>query len=283
MVLNLNKHKGITSHSAVTEVKKLLNVKKAGHAGTLDPIAEGVLIICLGESTKITGYLAELNKIYTVRMKLGERTDTFDSEGRIIEKVQDFCIETERILTTLKGFEGKLLQKIPPYSAVKKDGVPLYKLARKGIKFDTPLKEVFIERLEFLEFDGVYLKIRVHCSKGTYIRRLCDDIGISLGTFAHVTELRRDAIGHFNVKESFTIDDLKDGRFSLIPPDDALKHLYALRLNKIEAKALKNGQAVFLKDGEILTNKKVRLYDGDKFFGIGRVEDKMIRLERLIR
>jgi len=284
VLLNLNKPKGITSQEAVTKVKKILKIKKAGHTGTLDPIATGVLLVCLGEATKLAGYLINLDKEYVITMKLGERTDTFDSEGKVIEKVEEFHVTEDMVRDVLEGFRGRQIQKVPPFSAVKRDGIPLYKLARSGVEFERPLKEVTIHSIELLEFQKEFIKIKVRCSKGTYVRTLVDDIGLRLGTFAHITGLVRTAVGPFRVEESFSFEDLKEGRFNLIPVDEGLSVYPEIRLKGSEARALKNGSFILIpltlkfNEGTIL-----RLYDESGFFGMAIVRGGRLKPERIVR
>jgi tRNA pseudouridine55 synthase len=283
-LLNLDKPQGITSQEAVTKVKRLLKIKKAGHTGTLDPIATGVLVICLDEATKLAGYLINLDKEYVITMKLGERTDTFDAEGKVIGKVEDFNVTEDMVREVLDKFRGRQIQKVPPYSAVKRGGVPLYKLARSGMEVERPSREVNIYSIELMEFQKEVLKIKVRCSKGTYVRTLIDDIGLRLGTFAHITGLVRTAVGPFRIEESFSLEDLKEGRFNLIPVDEGLSVYPKIRLKGSEARALKNGSFIPVpltlkfNEGTIL-----RLYDESGFFGMAIVRGGRLKPERIVR
>jgi tRNA pseudouridine55 synthase len=283
-LLNLNKPQGITSQEAVTKVKRLLKIKKAGHTGTLDPIATGVLVICLDEATKLAGYLIDLDKEYVITMKLGERTDTFDAEGKVIGKVEDFNVTEDMVREVLDKFRGRQIQKVPPYSAVKRGGIPLYKLARSGMEVERPSREVNIYSIELMEFQKEVLKIKVRCSKGTYVRTLIDDIGLRLGTFAHITGLVRTAVGPFRIEESFSLEDLKEGRFNLIPVDEGLSVYPEIRLKGSEARALKNGSFIPVpltlkfNEGTIL-----RLYDESGFFGMAIVRGGRLKPERIVR
>lgn len=283
MLLNLNKPKGITSQEAVTAVKRILRIRSAGHAGTLDPIATGVLVICLEESTKFAGYLSNLDKEYIVTMKFGERTDTFDAEGRVIERKEDFEIPEDKLREVIKNFTGRQVQKVPPFSAVKKNGIPLYKLARKGMDIERPLKEVNIYSIELLEFNPPLAKIKVNCSKGTYVRTLVDDIGINLGSFAHITELTRTAAGPFRIEESFTLEDLRKEKYKLLAPDAGLIGFPELRLKEPQVSAIRHGKFIDLpltlrvKEGSL-----IRLYDEDGFIGLGIVRGRKIKPERLL-
>lgn len=284
MLLNLNKPKGITSQEAVTAVKRILRIKRAGHTGTLDPIATGLLIICLEESTRFAGYLIEFDKEYIITMKLGERTDTFDAQGRITDSVKDFSVSEGDIRKVLEGFKGRQIQKVPPFSAVKRGGIPLYKLARKGMDVERPLKEVIIYEIELLEISLPFVKIRTACSKGTYVRTLVDDIGMRLGTYAHISDLVRTSVGPFKIEDSFTLEEVKEGKALLLPPDTGLSGFPELRLREREAGMLKKGMFLPLpittrfKEGTIL-----RLYDETGFFGLGVVRAGRVKPERLLR
>src|SRR4030043_105960 len=181
LVINLNKPKDISSQQAVIKVKKIFAVRKAGHAGTHDPIATGVLIVCLNEATKITRYLSDLDKEYMVKVKLGERTDTFDLTGRLLEKKDPFLLSKKDVQNVLKIFIGQIKQTPPMFSAIKIKGQPLYNLARRGIEIKRPERLIHIFGLDLIGFALPYLDLAIRCSKGTYIRTLCDDIGKALG------------------------------------------------------------------------------------------------------
>ncbi len=286
IIINFNKDKGITSYDAVAKIKKLFKVKKAGHAGTLDPLAMGILLICLNEATKITGYLSELDKEYIAVMKLGESTDTYDSEGKIIKVVADFKLDISEINKTIKMFIGNIEQTPPIYSAIKINGEPLYKLARRGIEIEIKPRKVIIYKIELLSFEPPFLSINILCSKGTYIRSLCNDIGNALGVGAHLTSLKRTKIGDFKIENSAKIDDLPQKIASIHSIDDSLKHLPEVRLFDSELQKVKNGNLV-REDvshifGNITTSKYVRLKDPEgRILGIGRISGGWIKPERL--
>lgn len=213
IIINLNKPKNITSHDAVQIVKRHLSCKKAGHAGTLDPLAEGVLIVCIDGATKIARFISEFKKEYIFTMKLGERTDTFDMTGKVIQKVSDVCVEEGRLKDILKKYVGTIEQTPPMYSAIKVKGVPLYKLARRGIEIERPKKRVNIYDIELLRFNVPFVELRVVCSKGTYVRSLCDDIGNELGVYGHMYSLIRTRVGDFKIEDSVTLEDIKKNNF----------------------------------------------------------------------
>ena len=205
----VDKPKGQSSFWVVNRIKKLSGIKKVGHTGTLDPLATGVLPVCVGEATKISDLLMHGNKVYIAKMKLGERTDTLDAEGTVTEtgEVSPELVSKTEFLNALSLFSGNIIQIPPMYSAIKKDGVPLYKLARKGQSIEREGREVNVQKIELLSFNPPYAEIKIYCSKGTYIRTLVDDIGQTLRTFAHVTELKRVASGVFDITQAMQLDD----------------------------------------------------------------------------
>ncbi len=290
IIINLNKDKDITSQEAVTKAKRLFKVRKAGHAGTLDPLATGVLLVCLNEATKITGYLSDLDKEYLAVMKLGEATDTFDSEGRIVRQVKDFDISLSEIKRVVQMFIGDIEQTPPIYSAIKLDGKPLYELARKGIEVKIKPRKVSIYSIEFLDYEPPLITIRISCSKGTYIRSLCNDIGNALGVGAHLTELQRIRIGHFTIENSAKLEELPAKNESLYNIDDALGHMPYVKFAEKVLFKVKNGNSVKeelcdLKNIDaksIAKYKFVRLKDNEgRIFGIGKISNGLIRPERL--
>jgi tRNA pseudouridine55 synthase len=248
IVLNLDKPAHITSQQAVAQVKRLLGAKKAGHAGTLDPIATGVLIVCLNEATKITRFLSELDKEYVFQLKLGERTDTFDSTGRIIEKKDPGSIQIEDINSILSRFAGCIQQTPPMYSAVKIGGECLYKLARKGISIDRPERSVQIYHLELISFHPPYVNSKVVCSKGTYIRTLCDEIGNALGTGAHMTALTRTMVGSFKIEDAISMYDLPNRKNTFYSMDESLSHLQEIILDHESWQKAKHGIPIAVSD-----------------------------------
>lgn len=283
-VINLDKPKGITSQDAVTKVKRCLKVKKAGHAGTLDPMATGVLLVCVGEATKVARFLADMDKEYAATLKLGERTDTLDAEGTVIERADSVNVSLGDITRVLEGFKGEIRQIPPMYSALKRSGTPLYELARKGIEVERQERAVHIYEIEIVGFDGLFLTIRVKCSKGTYIRTLADDIGRALGPGAHLSALRRTKIGKFRAEESINIENLTDE--SLIPIDNTLSHLKELTTSPEEYKFLSKGTSVSITAGKFPESEYIRLYDPHgKLFAIGFVSlspTPRLNIERIL-
>jgi len=283
IVINLNKPKEISSQQAVIKVKKIFAARKAGHAGTLDPIATGILIVCLNEATKITRFLSDLDKEYIVKLKLGERTDTYDLTGKLLE-IRDFSsIKEPDIHNVLKKFTGEIKHMPPMYSAIKVKGKPLYKLARTGIEIQRPKRTVNIYTIDLISLSQPYLDLKVSCSKGTYIRTLCDDIGKALGSGAHMISLERTRIGKFRIDESLSIEELRwenDARYSI---DSALSHMNEIILQEDLYQRAKKGLPVILITENQSLNQYVRLKNLEKkLFGIGRVELNKITIERLL-
>lgn len=284
IVVNLNKPLHSSSQDAVTAVKRRFKVRKAGHAGTLDPLATGVLLVCLNEATKITGFLADLDKEYLMTMKLGETTDTYDAEGAVLTKTEDFSVTREEAQSVINRFVGVIEQVPPMYSAIKVAGTPLYKLARAGREVERTPRTVTISSIELLSFAPPYLSVRVACSKGTYLRSLCHDIGNVLGVGAYVTELVRTRIGEFTLATAATLDELPHKSPALVPIDSALGHLPEVRLAGSDLKRAKNGGAVQAERKEPLLGAGfVRLKDAEgRLFGIGKMRNDSIKIERLL-
>jgi len=286
IVINLHKPDQISSQQAVLQVKRILAAKKAGHAGTLDPLATGVLIVCLDEATKIARFLATLDKEYVVKMKLGEETDTYDSTGRITATKDSYSIKESDIHRILPVFTGRIKQTPPAYSAIKINGQTSYKLARKGIRVEVPERTVNINSIEFIGFDSPYLELRVACSKGTYIRSLCNDIGISLGVGAHMVSLLRTKVGIFRIEDSISIEGLKTSdstsrSFSSI--DSAISHLPEIILDADSYQKLKNGMPIAVPCGAVDCFPNIRLKSPENIlFGIGKVEEMKLKIERLL-
>lgn len=262
-VISLNKPKDITSQDAVTIVKKRLKVRKAGHTGTLDPMATGLLLICINKATRLATYLSDFDKEYVVSMKLGESTDTQDAYGEVIERRENIDINKTDIETVLSLFKGRISQIPPMHSALKHKGKPLYKYARKGIDIERKPREVNIKSIELLGFDLPFVKFKAACSKGTYIRTLCDDIGKKLEVGAHMSGLERTAIGEFNLKDALDIDELEgldlnqaDNR-GVYTLDSALKWMSELVINEAMVEPVIHGNP-------IKTGENIKLYDDIK-------------------
>ncbi len=274
----------ISSQQAVIKIKKLFGAKKAGHAGTLDPIATGVLIVCLNKATKISRFLLDLDKEYIVRLKLGERTDTGDFTGKVLEKRNFLALREADINSILKNFIGRIKQIPPMYSAIKVRGQPLYKLARMGMEIERSERTINIYQIDLIHFHQPYIDLKVSCSKGTYIRTLCDDIGKALDVGAHMISLNRIRIGCFRIEDSTSLDELQYNNTAVHSIDSALLHLSEIILNEESYHKAKNGMPVILITANFpIKQKYVRLKGpGNKLFAIGRLEQNKITVERLL-
>ena len=242
--LLLDKPLGITSNRALQDAKKLLGAKKAGHGGTLDPLASGLLLVLAGEATKFAGPMLDADKEYLATVKLGITTSTADAEGEVLEQ-RPVDVRAEQVAAALERFRGSIEQMPPMHSALKRDGVPLYKHARAGRTVERERRRVEIHELEILQCAPPMLELRVRCSKGTYIRALAEDIGTALGTGAHLAALRRTASGRFNVKDAVTLDELRampDRRSALLPLRVLLEGLPSTELDATDEARLRNGQ-----------------------------------------
>lgn len=283
-IVLLDKPAGLSSNAALQEVKKLYEARKAGHTGSLDPLATGVLPLCLGEATKVSQFLLDSDKQYRARIKLGERTDSGDCEGTVIESDDASAITLDQIKEALKDFQGEIDQVPPMYSAIKKDGVPLYKMARKGMEIEREARRVTIYSIEIREFaDGIEcpeLELDIACSKGTYIRTIADDLGQQLGCGAHIIALRRTVAGVFDEQRCVSIESLREVKTDaglegiddyLIPMDEAVGDLPEVRLPSITADCVKHGQAVLVR--HLPAEGLVRLYEEEEFIGIGSIND----------
>lgn len=280
-VLLLDKPLGMTSNEALQEVKRLFRAQKAGHTGSLDPLATGMLPVCLGEATKISGFLLDAHKRYTMTCKLGAKTATGDAEGEIIERRPVPELATDDVEAALAQFRGPIQQIPPMYSALKHQGERLYDLARKGQEVERAPREVVIHQLELLALNSDVLDLDVKCSKGTYVRTLAEDIGETLGCGAHVTALRRLAVGPYQDPEQMvTLDELRhlaeDGvgalDAQLLPVESAVSHWPDVRLSSDAAYYLLQGQPVVVPHAP--TSGWVRLYSDERgFLGMGEIQD----------
>lgn len=272
-VINIYKPIGITSFDVVRTVRKLSHVKKVGHTGTLDPLATGVLPICIGRGTKIVDYIMSENKIYVAELKLGIVTETFDREGAII-KEHPVTNNEDTIENVIHSFIGEIEQVPPMYSALKVNGKKLYELARQGITIERKSRKIKISNIEIIDFHIPYIKMKVYCSKGTYIRSLCYDIGEKLGCGGTMWNLERISTGIFNKETSVNIEDLNEDNINnfLIPLDEALNNYEQITFDNRYRKELTNGVMVF--DENILKSTienrlyKVYLSTGE-FLGLG--------------
>lgn len=268
-VLLLNKPVGLTSNAALQKAKWLLAALKAGHTGTLDPFADGLLPLCFGEATKFSGYLLESDKRYRATMRLGATTSTGDPEGEVLAE-RPVEVRCDRVSAVLPRFVGEIEQVPPMYSALKHQGRPLYEYARAGIDIARPPRKVRIAALDLVECAPPRVVFDVACSAGTYVRTLAQDIGEALGCGAHLTGLTRTAAGGFDLTQSCTLDALEalpadDRRALLMPPDRLVAHLPAVQLDAADATALRQGRGVESRSG---LAGLVRVYQDADFIGL---------------
>ena len=290
-VFLLDKPQGMSSNDIMQKVKRIFQANKAGHTGALDPLATGMLPICLGEATKFSQFLLDADKRYLVTAKLGERTDTSDAEGQIVE-TRDVNVKTPEILTALEQFRGDILQVPTMFSALKHNGKPLYEYARQGITVEREARPITIFELNFIEYNAPYLTLEVHCSKGTYIRTLVDDLGEALGCGAHVTMLRRTAVADYPPEKMLDWhalqslaepQDLSLLDALLLPMDTAVAKLPALTLNESQTQGIGFGQRLKFDNPNRLQGQ-VRLFSHEnRFLGVSVIdENNVIRPQRLV-
>ena len=274
-IIVVNKPKGITSFDVIRKLKKILKTKKIGHTGTLDPLATGVMLVCVGKATKLASDLEAKNKIYIADFDIGYATDTYDVEGK---KIAENIIEVskENLEQSIKKFIGNIKQVPPMYSAIKIDGNKLYHLARKGIEVERPKRDVTIEYINLLDFKNNKAKIETEVSKGCYIRSLIYDIGQDLGTYATMTALQRKQVGEYSLENSYNLEQIEemtlnnDFKFLKTVEEIFSYDKYNLQTEK-EFILYKNGNTVKIKEN--LENKRYRIYFQDKFIGLANIEN----------
>jgi tRNA pseudouridine55 synthase len=275
-VLLLDKPDGMTSNEALQKVKRLFRACKAGHTGSLDPIATGLLPLCFGEATKISQFMLDADKRYWTRIRLGVETATYDTEGEVVA-TRSVEVSRRQLEKALEKFEGAIDQLPPMYSAVKQGGQALYKLARQGVEVEREPRRVTIHELKLLEFDGAAAEVEMACTKGTYVRTLAHDLGQVLGCGGHVEALRRLGVGVFDVADAVTLAALEamsemERDALLLPIDEALMDIPEVRLTALATPYLLQGQPVSARHGH--SPGWVRLYDdGGRFLGMGEVLD----------
>jgi len=290
-ILLLDKPSGITSNEALQQVKRLYFAKKAGHTGSLDPLASGVLPICLGEATKVSAFLLDADKRYQVRCQLGVRTATADAEGEVLETRPVGGYSGEQLEAVLEEFRGSIEQIPPMYSALKHQGQRLYKLARQGIEVEREPRPVEIYELTVAGQGEDWLDISVHCSKGTYVRTLAEDIGNSLGCGAHVSALRRTAVGPYGDDKLVGLETLRGLKEQDMPAMDALLLPIESALSQWPDVDLSTDAAFYLQQGQAVlvprapTSGWVRLYEGNRsFLGMGEIlDDGRVAPRRLMK
>jgi tRNA pseudouridine55 synthase len=296
-VVLLDKPLGMSSQGAVTAVKRALNADKAGHTGTLDPMATGLLPICLGEATKYSQDLLDADKSYVARIRFGANTDTGDAEGQIVmsfplPQFADAAAIQIALNALLPAFTGPILQVPPMYSALKRDGKPLYEYARAGVELEREARSVVIHAITWTEVQWPEATLEVSCSKGTYIRVLAEDLGAALGCGAHLVGLRRSEVGHLSLAQSITLDDLlrttADHADFVLPVDALLQTLPHLTVDEQQAKRLEMGQRVPLASSTKfpLAEALVRIYRATaaphNFIGTADCRSGVLHPKRLI-
>ena len=288
-VILINKQKGISSFGVVAKVRKILNIKKVGHSGTLDPEAEGLLPILVGNGTKISKYLIEHDKIYIAKLKLGIKTDTADSEGNILEK-KNFKLDKNNVNkynNIFKTFLGKSKQIPPMYSAIKVNGKKLYEYAREGKEIKIKERDIEIYNIDILSinYDENEIEFSVSCSKGTYIRTLCEDIAKSLGTIGYMSSLKRTKINDFKIEDSITLDELEKNKDDIlylkekfISVEKIFEDKNKIELNDRKKDLFLNGVKLTFK----LENDLYRVYNNNKFLGMGVIENNLLKRDVIV-
>lgn len=294
-VLIVNKVEDMTSHDVVAIVRKSLGIKRVGHTGTLDPMARGVLPICVGNATRISEYIMEQGKTYVAGMKFGTATETYDSTGDVTFTSQNKIFTREEVESALAFFKGSIWQKPPMYSAIKINGNKLYDLARAGKDVDVPARQVKVYDIKLLELEGDFARIEIHCSKGTYVRSLINDLAIKLNSFAHMTDLVRTRVGKFDISDSISIDEIKQSKadyiFSrLIDTDKCLYNLDSIFIENNIINRLVSGQSINLNNFEHTYVKAqgvsglshVKVYSANIFIGLAVLNDNIVKMERVL-
>lgn len=275
-IVLLDKPEGLTSNAALQRVRRAFQARKAGHTGSLDPLASGLLPVCLGQATKACGQLLDADKTYQFRLALGTRTSTGDRAGEVIATAPVPALEKGRVLATAGSFLGETTQVPPMYSALKQGGQRLYRLARAGIEVDRPARQVRIDSLELRGMGPDWLDFEVRCSKGTYVRSLAEDLAVALHTIGHVASLRRTALGPFLGKDMHSLADIEQAASDrcgletmLLPSDAALPAMPSVRLGEVEQASILQGKAVPVTGPG---GARVRMYGVEgRFLGVGRM------------
>lgn len=282
-IFNIDKPVGISSHDVVNRLRRLTQVRRIGHAGTLDPLASGVMLLCVGRATRLVEYLVGHSKRYTATIRLGQETDSYDAHGEIIAERPYAHLTIQQIEETVATFEGSIEQLPPMYSAIKKDGQPLYKLARKGIDVERKTRTVTFYSLDILAWEPPNLIVDTHVSAGTYIRSLAHDLGQKLDCGGHITQLRRTAVGSFSLKESVALDSLTAdniGEYQL-HMDTAVAHMPRLDLSLAQAQTLLNGRLIFKEDA-LPNNTIAAIYAQNQFWGLAIAKESRWKAHKMV-
>lgn len=278
----IDKPIGPTSHDVVSRLRRLSGIRRVGHAGTLDPLAGGVLLVCLGPATRFVEYLVGLPKVYETTVRLGIATTTYDAEGDVTSE-RPVAVTQEAIAGALDAFRGPIRQRVPPFSAVKQGGHPLYKQARRGETFELPEREVTIHALDLLSYEPPDLALRVAASSGTYIRSLAHDLGETLDTGGHITALRRTAVGAFTMAQAVALDALTPDSIAehLLPPEAAVAHLPRATFDGTQAAQLGNGLRLLAPE-DALPGDTAAFGPGGRFLGVVVAEAGQWRPRKMI-
>ncbi|MBV53688.1 MAG: tRNA pseudouridine(55) synthase TruB [Coxiellaceae bacterium] len=286
-LLLLNKPTGMSSNRALQITKRLLNAQKAGHTGSLDPLATGLLPICFGQATKFAQFLLDTDKQYQVTLKLGVRTTTSDSEGEVISEKRVPELSEQQLEQSLDYFRGETDQTPSMFSALKYQGKPLYYYARQGLTVPRPTRKITLWSLKLDTFNKDEVTLSLHCSKGTYVRTIVDDWGELLGCGAHVTALHRTSVGGFSESAMMALSDLEDQnqrgvslRSYLLPVDSLVSHFPRIELTDNQSTAMRYGQVVELLN--IPDQEYARLYDSEGFLGVGQLAEGSLIARRLM-
>lgn len=281
-IVLLNKPEGVTSNGLLQQVRRVYNAKKAGHTGALDPFATGLLPICLGEATKVSGLLLDSDKRYVATLQLGVETDSGDKDGNPLKTVSVPTLTEAVLETVFSQFKGDIMQVPPMYSALKHQGKPLYEYARKGINIERPARPIHIYELKLIDFENTVVRFEVLCSKGTYVRTLGEDIAKALGTVGHLTGLHRTQTGALTGDEMATLEEIELNKDAYLQPLDLpLKHLQAIHLNAEDTDKILHGGKLAVEEPE---TPLVRFYDPqERFIGVGewQQEKQLLKPKRL--
>lgn len=284
-IIIINKPKGYTSHDVVNKIRKIYNTKKVGHTGTLDPNATGVLPILIGKATKLSEYLIEHDKTYIATIKLGERRNTGDSEGNVIETKETNEPSEEAVKNVLNSFLGKQLQTPPIYSAIKIQGKKLYEYARVGKQIEIPKREIEIYSINLKNIKGLEIEFVVSCSKGTYIRTLCEDIAVKLGTIGYMKELVRTKVDKFSIDNSYTIEQLEENKENvhIISIEELFKENEKVILNEEKLNLFLNGGRIKIVGHDCAIKEIATIYNSEnQFIGTGIINNNILKRDIII-
>jgi tRNA pseudouridine55 synthase len=290
-ILIIDKPGGWTSHDVVNKARRILQEKKIGHTGTLDPLATGVLVLCIGKATRIVRYLESDDKAYLAEMRLGITTDTLDSQGNVLDTREYTPPSREQVKAVLAGFQGKIRQRPPAFSALKVSGVPSYRLARQGMSPKHDERTVMIRSIDLVDFQDPLVKFSVHCSKGTYVRTLCADIGERLGMGAHLASLTRTRAGRFTLEQAMGLEQLAGmvagggAASALISPEQALQELLSVTVDHSAADRIAHGSSLTFPPGDLPDGipDPIRILGCDgQLLAVARVRDKLLKPETVL-